>query len=48
VGGLLYTSGVLFYSWDSLKFSAAIWHGFVLAASVCFFSGIVLGAAAQT
>ncbi|MBU2358449.1 MAG: hemolysin III family protein, partial [Alphaproteobacteria bacterium] len=47
-GGLLYTAGVIFFSWESLKFSNAIWHGFVLAASVCFFSGIFIGAAALT
>ncbi|SHE37774.1 hemolysin III [Loktanella atrilutea] len=45
-GGLLYTAGVIFFSWESLKFSNAIWHGFVLAASVCFFSGIFIGIAA--
>lgn len=45
VGGLLYTSGVIFYQWESLRFSNAIWHGFVVAASACFFAAIVLGAA---
>lgn len=42
-GGLLYTAGVTFYSWDSLKFATAIWHGFVLAASGCFFAAITVG-----
>ena len=46
VGGGLYTLGVVFFSWESLKFSNAIWHAFVLAASVCFFTGIVIGAGA--
>jgi hemolysin III len=45
-GGLLYTVGVVFYTWDGLKYSTAIWHGFVLAAAVCFFSGIWLSVAA--
>jgi hemolysin III len=45
-GGLLYTVGVVFYTWDRLKYSTAIWHGFVLAAAVCFFSGIWLSVAA--
>ncbi|MFZ3581542.1 PAQR family membrane homeostasis protein TrhA [Loktanella sp. DJP18] len=45
LGGGLYTLGVVFFSWETLKFSNAIWHGFVLAASICFFSGIVMGAA---
>ena len=44
VGGGLYTSGVVFFQWDSLKFSNAIWHGFVIAASACFFAAITLGA----
>ena len=42
-GGLLYTVGVAFHVWESLKFSNAIWHGFVLSASVCFFIAIALG-----
>jgi len=42
-GGLLYTLGVVFHVWDSLKFSNAIWHGFVVAASACFFIAIALG-----
>lgn len=46
-GGLLYTAGVVFHVWESLKFSNAIWHGFVLAASACFFVAIALGASAS-
>jgi hemolysin III len=42
-GGLLYTFGVVFFSWESLRFSLAIWHGFVVAASACFFVAIVVG-----
>lgn len=42
-GGLIYTFGVVFYVWKSLKFSRAIWHGFVLAASICFYAAIALG-----
>ena len=42
-GGLLYTVGVIFYRWPGLKFSNAIWHGFVLAASICFYIAISLG-----
>lgn len=47
-GGLLYTLGVVFFRWDSLKFSNAIWHAFVLAASVCFYGAITLGALTGT
>lgn len=45
-GGLLYSAGVVFFQWESLKFSMAIWHGFVLAASACFFVAIATGALA--
>ena len=43
LGGGLYTLGVVFFSWESLKFSNAIWHGFVLVASGCFFAAIAMG-----
>lgn len=39
-GGLLYTIGVVFYAAKKMKFSNAIWHGFVIAASACFFAAI--------
>ena len=42
LGGLLYTGGVPFYASETLKFSTAIWHGFVVAASGCFFAAITL------
>ena len=43
VGGLLYSVGVVFYSWQGLKYSMAIWHAFVLTASLCFYGAIALG-----
>lgn len=43
-GGVLYSAGVIFFAWENLRFSNAIWHGFVLAASGCFFAAIALGA----
>lgn len=43
LGGVLYTLGVAFFSWESLRFSNAIWHGFVLLASGCFFAAIAIG-----
>ena len=46
VGGLLYTAGVPFYASETLKFSIAIWHGFVVAASACFFAAITIATAA--
>ncbi len=44
--GLLYTFGVIFFNWESLRYAMAIWHGFVLAASACLFSAIAIGASA--
>ena len=40
-GGLLYTAGIAFFAWEQLRYSNAIWHGFVLLASACLFAGIV-------
>lgn len=46
IGGLIYSLGVLFFIAPRLRFSTAIWHGFVLVASGCFFAAIVIGTAA--
>jgi hemolysin III len=48
VGGLLYTAGVPFYASETMKFSIAIWHGFVVAASACFFAAIAIATLAIT
>ncbi len=40
-GGLLYTSGVLFYQWKNLRYSHAIWHLFVLGGSICHYFSIL-------
>ncbi|MEW6441070.1 MAG: hemolysin III family protein [bacterium] len=42
IGGLAYTSGLLFYAWKRLPFSHSIWHLFVLAGSACHFLSIFL------
>jgi len=39
-GGLTYTVGVVFYKWDGLRYSRAIWHSFVLIASGFFFAAV--------
>lgn len=39
-GGLLYTLGTIFYSVKRIPYNHAIWHLFVLAASVLHFIGI--------
>lgn len=44
-GGLIYTGGVIFYASDA-RYTTAIWHGFVVAASACFWGAIALGAMA--
>jgi hemolysin III len=41
-GGMLYTAGVIFHIWESVKFQNAIWHGFVTAAAACHFAAITL------
>ncbi len=41
VGGVLYTTGVVFHLWRSLPYHNAIWHGFVLVASGCHFAAVV-------
>jgi hemolysin III len=47
IGGLLYTAGVPFYAAETLKYSIAIWHGFVVAASACFFAAIAIASIAS-
>lgn len=41
-GGILYTAGIIFHVWESLKFHNAIWHGFVAAAAACHFAAIAM------
>ncbi len=45
-GGVAYTAGTFFYMSHRIRYSHAIWHGFVLAGSICHFcavSGQVVG-----
>lgn len=30
-GGVAYSSGVLFFAWQKLRFQSAVWHGFVVS-----------------
>jgi hemolysin III len=39
-GGVLYTLGVIFFAWERLRFSHAVWHLFVLAGSVAHFCAV--------
>ncbi len=41
-GGLLYTGGVVFYSWKRLPYGHMIWHLFVLGGSACHYFAILL------
>lgn len=40
-GGLAYTAGTVFYL-SRRRFAHAIWHGFVLAGSVCHFAAVLV------
>jgi len=40
-GGILYTSGIVFHVWESLRFQNAIWHAFVLVAAACHYGAVL-------
>jgi hemolysin III len=40
-GGMLYTLGVVFHLWRSLRFQNAIWHALVLAAAACHYGAVL-------
>jgi len=40
IGGLAYTSGVVFYLWQRLPYNHAIWHVFVLGGSITHYFAI--------
>ncbi len=42
LGGVAYTSGVLFYKQKKLKYHHAVWHLFVLAGSILHFVAILM------
>ncbi len=41
LGGILYTAGVAFHVWESLRFQNAIWHSFVLVAAACHYGAVL-------
>lgn len=41
-GGIAYTVGTVFYMSRRLPYAHAIWHGFVLAGSVCHFAAVLI------
>ena len=40
-GGVSYTLGVPFYAWESLPYSHAVWHLFVLLGAACHYAAVV-------
>jgi len=42
-GGVLYSTGVVFYVNRKLKFARAIWHGHVVAAAAAHWTAVLLG-----
>ncbi len=44
VGGFIYSVGTLVYAHPGMRFQNAIWHVFVLAASMCLFTAIWISA----
>lgn len=43
IGGAIYSIGVGFHHWRSLRFHNAIWHAMVLAAACCHFAAVLDG-----
>jgi len=43
LGGLLYTTGVVFYVNKRLRFARAIWHGHVVAAAGAHWAAVLIG-----
>lgn len=40
-GGIVYSAGVIFYVWERIPYHRAIWHAFVLIATVLQFTSIL-------
>ncbi|QQO23410.1 hemolysin III family protein [Bradyrhizobium diazoefficiens] len=40
-GGAVYTVGVIFHLWQSLRFQNAIWHCFVLLGAACHYAAVL-------
>jgi hemolysin III len=45
IGGAIYSIGVIFHLWQSLRFQNAIWHGFVLTGASLHYSAVVTSVA---
>jgi hemolysin III len=40
-GGLAYSTGVIFFAFDYIRYFHAIWHVFVIAGSICHFCAVI-------
>ena len=47
-GGIVYSTGVIFYVNKRLKFARAIWHGHVVAAAAAHWAAVLLGVVLAT
>jgi hemolysin III len=43
VGGLVYSTGAIFYVMEKLRFRRAIWHGHVVGASILHYVAVLVG-----
>ncbi len=41
IGGVIYSTGVVFHLWHRLAYQKAIWHGFVLAAACVHYAAVL-------
>jgi hemolysin III len=41
IGGIIYSAGVIFHLWESLRFQNAIWHLFVLVAAAIHYVAVI-------
>jgi len=42
LGGVLYTTGVVFYLWEKLTWHHAIWHLFALGGAICHYVAVLM------
>lgn len=40
-GGVVYSSGVVFFAWRGLRFSTAVWHGFVVGGAALHLAAVM-------
>lgn len=40
-GGLLYTTGIVFFAWKKIPYNHVIWHVFVMAGSACHYFAVL-------